>query len=174
MARFILSLVMIGLIVSALIIGGCVTQRGNGVTPPVTVPNTATTATPAPSMASPVTTSPVEAPQVYIVSPEFDSGVPHGDVMVKVQVTGFRLVDPEGRKNSPGEGHLIYYRDVVPPTDPLKPAFSAPGTYASTPNTTYTWHNIGTDTHTFAVQLVNNDDTPLNPPIVAANDVTVV
>jgi hypothetical protein len=111
---------------------------------------------------------------VFILLPEFDAGIPAGDVTVVVQITGFRLVDPNGRKNMSGEGHLIYYLDVVPPTNPLRPAFTAPGTYASTPNTTYTWHHVTPDTHTFAVQLVNNDDTPLNPPVITANDVTAV
>jgi hypothetical protein len=41
------------------------------------------------------------------------------------------------------------------------------GTYAATAETNYTWSNIGPGQHKFSVELVNNDQTPLNPPVTA-------
>ena len=57
--------------------------------------------------------------------------------------------------------------DVVAPTEQGKPAVTAAGTYAPTPATSHTWNNVGIGTHTFSVELVNNDHTPLDPPVVA-------
>ena len=113
---------------------------------------------------SPSHGNPGAEPAVLIVSPEFDGGVLTGDVQVEVRVTNF----------SPGAGHLIYYRDAVPPVDQGRPAYSDPGTYAVSDSLVYIWHNVTPGTHTFAVQLVNPGDTPLDPPVIDAVDVTAV
>jgi hypothetical protein len=39
--------------------------------------------------------------------------------------------------------------------------------------TSYTWQGVRPGTHTFAVQLVNNDHTPLEPPVTDQVTVTV-
>ncbi|MDD1678159.1 MAG: hypothetical protein LUO93_03110 [Methanomicrobiales archaeon] len=153
------------LLVEIILIGGCVAPDG------MTTPSPTPTTIHSPSIPSP---APLNSPQIFIVSPEFDAGIPAGDITVIVEVYNFRLVEPAQQRNTPGEGHLIYYRDVVPPTVPGRPAFAAPGSYAASTQTSYTWHNVPPDTHTFSVQLVNNDDTPLDPPVVAANDVTAI
>ncbi len=152
------------LLLAVVLIAGC-SGPGPGPVPSIT---------PTPITSSPILTeTPAAPPEVFIVKPAFDAGIPAGDVTVVVEVHNFRPVSPDRRNNHLGEGHFIYYRDVVPPVAPGRPAFSAPGTYVSTPDTSYTWHNITVGTHTFAVQLVNNDNTPLNPPVVTDNDVTV-
>ncbi len=90
------------------------------------------------------------------------------DVKVSVTVTGFNLVNKIGQPNAPGEGHIIYYW-AEPPTFPGQPAYSGPGTY-STPGTTatsFTWTNATSTYQIYAAQLVNNDDTPLDPPVFA-------
>ena len=76
---------------------------------------------------------------------------------MSVVVSNFNLVDKQGQAAVPGEGHIIYYMDVTPP------GTAAAGTYAASINTSYTWHNVSPGIHFFSVQLVNNDDTPLNP-----------
>jgi hypothetical protein len=47
---------------------------------------------------------------------------------------------------------------------PDKPALTANGTYVSTAAISYTWQNVPPVVHTFLVQLVNNDSTPLSSP----------
>ncbi len=95
------------------------------------------------------------------------------NISVMVQVSNFNLVDKIGQANVPGEGHLIYYLNVQPPTTPGQPALSAPGTYAASPATSYTWTGLFEGVWTFSVELVNNDNTPLVPPVVASSTVPV-
>ncbi|MEN6518484.1 MAG: hypothetical protein ABFC38_09860 [Methanospirillum sp.] len=112
-------------------------------------------------------------PAVLIVDPPFDGGILSGTVTVSVQVTGFALVPPGG-PNRPGAGHLVYYRDVTPKTAPGETALTPQGTCNISSATSYTWEGIAPGTHTFAVQLVNADDSPLDPPAIDAVDVTAV
>ena len=56
--------------------------------------------------------------------------------------------------------------DVPAPVQRGIPANTAPGTYAATSATSYTWENVGLGPHAFIVELVNNDDTPLDQPAV--------
>ena len=112
-------------------------------------------------------------PSVFIITPPFDGGILAGNVTIFVEVSNFTLVQPGG-KDIPGTGHLIYYRDVVPAAMKGIPAFTRPGTYGVSSETTFEWDGITPGTHTFAVQLVNNDNTPLDPPMVDAIDVTAV
>ncbi|MBI2851567.1 MAG: DUF4399 domain-containing protein, partial [Chloroflexi bacterium] len=81
-------------------------------------------------------------------------------------VSNFELLPPGGAA-AVGKGHLHYYMDVTIPTTPGQPAVSAAGTYKATPGTSATWDNVPAGTHTFGVQLVNNDHTPLSPPVTA-------
>jgi hypothetical protein len=112
-------------------------------------------------------------PSVIILDPPFDGGIPTGNVTISVRVTNFTII-PQNYDNPGGTGHLIYYRDVVPPATGGIPALTLPGTYAISHNTSHEWHGIAPGTHTFAVQLVNNDDTPLDPPVLDAVDITAV
>lgn len=105
-------------------------------------------------------------PKVVIILPQNRSTVPPGDVTITVQVSNFNLVDKIGQAIAAGEGHLIFYMDVVPPTDQGQSATTTAGTYAITFATAFTWHNVAAGTHTFFVQLVNNDNTPLSAPVI--------
>ncbi len=116
---------------------------------------------------------PHAGPAVLITSPEFDGGVMAGNVTIVTAVEGFTITPPGGH-NLPGTGHLIFYRDVAPPVTPHWPAFSVPGSYRISPGTSLTWDNISPGTHTFSVQLVSADNTPLDPPALDAVDVTAV
>ncbi|MDD1678430.1 MAG: PQQ-dependent sugar dehydrogenase [Methanomicrobiales archaeon] len=47
------------------------------------------------------------------------------------------------------------------------------GTYVPTTATSYTWSNVSVGRHNFSVELVNNDHTPLSPPVQDTVNVTV-
>ncbi len=89
------------------------------------------------------------------------------DTVVTVEVTGIELVDKIGEENVPGEGHLIYYWGAEPAVIPTWPAYTEDGSYEVSAETTYTWQDSFTDYTAYAVQIVNNDDTPLNPAVYA-------
>ena len=111
---------------------------------------------------------------VFITYPDFDGGVDAGTVTVVVVVRNFSVVDRIDGQNKPGEGHIVYFRDVTPPTTPGLPVATQPGSFQISALTSCTWYNVSPDTHTFAVELVNNDNTPLIPPVIDAVDVTAV
>jgi hypothetical protein len=102
--------------------------------------------------------------RVLIVDPSAESTLTTNDVTIKTFVERFNLVDNAGQQNSPGEGHIVYYMDVSPPMVQYKSALTKEGTYAISTETSYTWNNVQPGMHTFWVQLVNNDNTPLEPP----------
>jgi hypothetical protein len=137
---------------------GCATYPG---TPPATSP-----------VVTPSPTVPAGPPAIEIVSPENGSVVPEGNVTVTVSVENFDLANKPGQANVAGEGHIHYFLDALPPTEPGKPAVTEPGTYVPTTATTYTWENVGPGTHVLAVELVNNDHTPLTPPVTRTITVT--
>ena len=112
-------------------------------------------------------------PGLVIVSPRDGAILPAGDIVVTAQAANFNLVDKLGQTNVPREGHLHYFLDVEAPTTLGKPAVTAPGTYAATAATSYTWPKVAQGMHTLSVELINNDHTPLDPPVVAKIMVTV-
>ena len=112
------------------------------------------------------------APGVTITTPLDNGSLPAGDVTVKIQTQDFELVTP-GAPNAPNQGHAHFYLDMEIPTTPGKPAVTAPGTYKATPGSGVVWENVPAGTHTFGVQLVNSDHTPLDPPVTAKVTVTV-
>ena len=112
-------------------------------------------------------------PGVTIISPAEGATLEAGSVQVSIEITNFSLV-AAGRPNAPDEGHICYYLDVDIPTVPGEPAVSAEGTYKVTAETSVTWDDVGSGTHTFGVQLVNNDHTPLDPPVTAELTATVL
>lgn len=115
-----------------------------------------------------------EAPSVEISTPEDGATVAAGGVEVTVDASDFQVVNKLGQDPVAGEGHVHFYLDVDEiPTTPGQPAVTAEGTYHAEATTSYTWPDVGAGTHTFAVQLVNNDHTPLEPPVTAEVTVTV-
>ncbi|MGB9176122.1 MAG: hypothetical protein WCB46_05225 [Methanoregula sp.] len=111
---------------------------------------------------------------VYITYPDFDGCVHAGNVTVTIVVRNFSIVNGSGRPVTPGEGHILYFKDVNPRTEPGFPAKTRPGTFQISYQTSCTWYTITPDTHTFSVELVNNDDTPLVPAVIDAVDGTAV
>ncbi len=126
-----------------------------------------------PVVATATVTVQTPAPKITIVTPQNRSVLPAGSVAITVQVSNFNLVEKLGQENVAGEGHVHYYIDVDAPTAPGQPAVTEAGTYAATTATSYTWNNVPAGTHTFSVQLVNNDHTPLGPPVVVKIVVTL-
>jgi hypothetical protein len=110
----------------------------------------------------------VNPPTSPLVSPT--PNTVYADVQVSLQVSGFNLVDKIGQTKVPGEGHIIYYLNN-PPTFPFTEAYSAQGTYfKGSTSTNFIWTNYNLTLGGYwilAAQLVNNDDTPLNPPVYA-------
>ena len=110
--------------------------------------------------------------RILILEPSADSTVSQ-DVTVKTYVEFFNLVDKIGQANVPGEGHIIFYLDVTPPLKKGESALTAEGTYFITKDTVHVWENVPAGAHTFTVQLVNNDNTPLEPASAVRAPVTV-
>ena len=113
------------------------------------------------------------SPNLEILSPQTNAFA-IGDFTINVGVTNFNVVDKQGRAAVKGEGHVHYFMDVTAPTESGKPAVTAAGTWVTSTALSCTWHNVGGGSHTFSVELVNNDDTPLNPPVVSIEMVLVI
>jgi hypothetical protein len=124
-----------------------------------------------PAVTTPATTTPAVKPTLRISAPAAGAVLPAGNVTVTAATENITLVPPT--TNVAGQGHLHYYLDVAIPTTPGAPAVTAPGTYQATPNTSAVWANLTAGTHTLGVQLVNNDHTPMVPPITATVTITV-
>jgi hypothetical protein len=134
-----------------------------------TTPPPVSTTTSAPTSPTATTTpSPGHSPTISIVSPLDEARVWTGNVTVSVRVSNFNLVDRLGEPAAPGEGHIHYFYDVKAPATPGQPATTAPGTYAATTATSHTWNIAGRGIHLLSVELVNNDHTSLDPPVVAS------
>ncbi len=100
-------------------------------------------------------------PNIKIITPIIGTVVPAGNVTVQLSIRDFTSVMNPNKDNAPDEGHIVYYMDVEPPIVVEETALTANGTYARTAATSYTWQNVTPGVHTFAAQLVNNDDTPI-------------
>lgn len=115
------------------------------------------------------------APTVRIDRPADGSTIQAGDVTISVTPGDFEIVNKLNQDPVEGEGHIHYYVDVDElPTTPGQPAVTTDAkTYHAAATTTYTWPDVPAGEHTFAVQLVNNNHTPLEPPVTAEVTVTV-
>jgi plastocyanin len=90
-----------------------------------------------------------------------------------VQVTNFNIVDKQGQSNAAGEGHLHFYLDVDAPTTPGQPAIPTSGVWAHVASNSFTFTNVAAGMHNISVELVNNNHTPLDPPVVAMTMINV-
>lgn len=117
-----------------------------------------------------------DTPTIEITSPLENQTIRTGDITVRVNVNHFRTVDRQGEADAPGEGHIHFYLDVDPmPDTPGQPAVPADpnATWAHISVTSHTFYGVGPGAHTFAVQLVNNDHTPVEPAVSDEVNVTV-
>jgi predicted small secreted protein len=117
-------------------------------------------------------------PKISITSPKDGSTVKAIKAATKVKVTGFNLENKMGMKAEDGEGHIIYYiwngfgdgAAYQIPTTPGQPANSGGTGYVAVASaeTKNDWSAfVQPGRQTFAAQLVNNDNTPLDPPQIA-------
>jgi hypothetical protein len=114
-----------------------------------------------------------EEPYAVLLTPGEGSTISAGDIEVRIFLQNFTITENSGVPNEPNQGHIIYYLDVEAPRTYGAPATTAPGTYAISAGTSFIWKNVPVGDHTFTVQLVNNDDTPLLPPTAVRANVTV-
>lgn len=173
MNKFLVSAVKIAapvIIIGCLLaIGGCGKPPVTTTTPATTTPATTiiTTTTPTTTTANPTTptTTALPAPTITITAPASSVPAP-GNVTVTVKVTNFNIVEKQGQASVLGEGHIHYYLDVDAPTTQSVPAIPTSGIWSQAATTSFTFPNVSAGTHTISVQLVNNNHTPLNPPVV--------
>ena len=113
---------------------------------------------------------------VKIVEPAEGATINAGDLKVAVEVKKFDVVDKIGQAPKEGEGHIHYYIDAgeIPTKDGQPAVTTNQRTYHAQATKEYTWPSVSAGEHTFAVQLVNNDHTPLRPPVIAQVTVTVM
>jgi hypothetical protein len=107
-------------------------------------------------------------------SPPTTTSVNYYEATVTASVYNFKLNDDSiGKANVSGEGHFIYYLDAAPPTTQGQPATTAAGSYRISASHAVAWTNVPVGTHTLAVQLVNNDNTPLEPAVIMETTLTM-
>jgi hypothetical protein len=123
---------------------------------------------PAPAVAS-ITINvgaPQGSPGLQIKTPQDGTELPPGIIVVATQVNNFVVNQKSmGPVNHVGEGHLIYYIDEDPLIDQGQPAVTETSIVSTKLN--QQWKPVPEGQHTFAVQLVNNNDYPLTPPVTA-------
>ncbi len=168
MRRYVPMLAVAGMLLCAALIAGCATTPTTNAT---TAPTSATTGVGGQVTA---TSSITGTPTIMILSPQDGSSVPAGNVTVTAMVGNFNVVDKQGQTSVAGQGHLHFYMDVSPiPSTPGQPAIPTDpkAAWAHVSGTTYTFTNVTPGQHTFAVQLANNDHTPVIP--IVTDSVTV-
>jgi len=99
------------------------------------------------------------APSITILSPKTGTTV-GPDVDVSFAVFNFAMVQPYGQKDAPNEGHVHVLIDG---------AYSQLVANVETVRVT----GLSGGSHTIALQLVNNDHTPISPVVSASITVTV-
>lgn len=120
-------------------------------------------------------TSTPQTPTVKITAPSNGATLRAGDVTIRADVSNFNVVDKQGQSNVTGEGHLHFYMDVTPiPSAAGQPAIPAntSAAWAHVSATSHTFNGVPPGTHTFTVQLVNNDHTPVVPAVTDMVTVT--
>ena len=115
---------------------------------------------------------PAGMPRIRIPTPADASSLPPGNILIELAVDGF-IVNARsmGVVNRKGEGHAIYYLDETPPTEQGIPATT--DTCIVSTKLRKLWKAVPAGRHVFSVQLVNNDDTPLDPPVFHSVSVKV-
>jgi hypothetical protein len=181
-------IIAIATTILTIILAGCASNSGSSATAtststptstetstPTTSPSPTESPSPTPSATpTPTPSSTVILPEVFILTPLYNVTIPPGDIAVTIKVTNFSIVNKIGQPNISGEGHVIYYLDVIPPANAGKSATGTAGTFFETADPSYTWKNVAAGDHTVSVQLVNNDGTSLSPPITATEPILLV
>ena len=112
-------------------------------------------------------------PTILILDPPANAHLSGGEVTVRTFVSYLTLSNAIGQPAKPGEGHIVYYMDVTPPVVRGESALTDPGTYVATTDKVHVWDNVPAGDHVFWVQLVSNNNTPLEPPAAVRVPVTM-
>jgi hypothetical protein len=97
---------------------------------------------------------------VQITAPAASATIASVDVPVSIQVANFQLVNSAGA-NQTGQGHVNYWMDTDPTSNP-----NTPGAQQSF-QPAFTISGIATaGNHTLFLELRNNDGTPLSPRVI--------
>lgn len=111
---------------------------------------------------SPYATAAQTGPELVVSAPAEGATITGTDVAITFQVSGIQLVPSDvplteaGKRpeaNRPGEGHLHFMLDLLP-------------IVVWEHGEPYTFNNITPGDHQLMVELVNNDHSPLSPPVV--------
>ncbi|HZD44060.1 MAG TPA: hypothetical protein VE134_08405 [Methanomicrobiales archaeon] len=124
-----------------------------------------------------------KTPTINITQPTNGSTIMGPTVTVMVNVTNIDLVDPiiatnvsSNLLNHTLEGHILYFLDYPPVTTPGQssiPPSSANVTWNMTAKTIFNFTNVSPGPHNVSVELVYNNNTPVQPPANASVDFTV-
>lgn len=99
---------------------------------------------------------------------------PAGNIQVLADVFNIVLSEQNiGGQPRAGEGHLVHYFDVEPPAAAGEAAVTDSDTHIVTADPIVTWTEIVPGEFRVSVQIVNNDHSPLNPPVIAAARIPV-
>jgi hypothetical protein len=112
-------------------------------------------------------------PELKIDEPKEGATLSHSNVTIVSNYTNFSVIPHFGERDVKGQGHLHYFKDVTAPTTQGQPATTTNGTWAQSAVDMYNWTNLTPGRHAFSVELVQNDHTPLSPPVVATVNVTI-
>lgn len=134
--------------------GGSSSSIAPVTTPPVTQP---------PVTQPPVTQPPAtQSAKLQITSPAAGAANASPDLAVAVQTTNFQIVNAPGGPNVAGQGHLSYWLDTNPASDP-----AAPGAQQAFQSSFSVGGVVTPGAHNLFIELRNNDGTPLNPRVIA-------
>jgi hypothetical protein len=101
---------------------------------------------------------------ILILDPPANARLAGGEVTIRTFVSNLTLSSAVGQPAVAGEGHILYYMDVNPPVIRGESALTAPETCVATTDKVHVWKNVPPGDHVFWVQLVSNNNTPLEPP----------
>ncbi len=110
---------------------------------------------------------------ILILDPPANARLSGSEVTIRTFVNYVTLVDKIGQPAAPGEGHIVYYMDVTPPVVKGETGLTDPGTYFATTEKIHIWTNVPAGDHVFWVQLVSNNNTPLEPPAAVRVPITM-
>ena len=116
--------------------------------------------------------APEKGPELSITNPSDGASLTPGNILVMLEVKNFIISSEDmGVLNREGEGHLIYYLDEEPPVDQGIPAKT--DTSIVSTELKHLWKAVKEGQHVISVQLVNNDDTPLETPVIESVSIDV-
>lgn len=176
------------------------TACGGGAAPPASSapPASKPPVASSPAAAPPVSTAkvvvvlpPVKGPPVvpggkFLIMPKDGTTVESNTIYAQCDYANINIM-PGSSTNKEGEGHINFYLDVDPiPIEAGKAAIlpsPLPTGYTGkiyrgwdtniVQQQAYIWRGVPNGNHTFAAQLVQNDDTPFTPPIWGKAAVTL-